>query len=132
MLFLMPIFKYLPKSAIAAIVMIAAARLIEFHLGFLWKIRAYKEIALTLFTFIVTFFLGAEIGIILAVAISIFLVVKHTTLPNIEVLGKTSSGKWRDLRAMEGDAEMFPVCFLFLYFCTFFVHIILGNYCYSY
>lgn len=114
MLFLMPIFEYLPKSAIAAIVMVAAARLIEFHLGFLWKIRAYKEIGLTIFTFIATFFLGAEIGIILAVAISIFLVVKHTTLPNIAVLGKTSNGKWRDLRVMKEDAEMLPVCFCYM------------------
>mgnify|MGYP005996053147 CR=1 FL=1 len=105
----MPAFKYLPKSAIAAIVMVAAARLIEFHFEFLWKIRAYKEIGLTLFTFVATFFFGAELGIVLAIGISIFLVVKHTTLPSIEVLGRTSAGRWRDLRVMKGDAEMFPV-----------------------
>ena len=105
----MPVFYYLPKSAIAAIVIVAAARLIEFHFGFLWKIRAFKEISLTIFTFVATFFLGAELGIVLAIAISIYLVIKHTTLPNVEVLGRTSYGKWRDLRVLKQHAEMFPV-----------------------
>lgn len=29
--------------------------------------------------------------------ISVFLVVKHTTLPNISVLGRNSEGKWVDI-----------------------------------
>lgn len=109
MLFLMPAFYYLPKSAIAAIVMVAAARLIEFHFDLLWKIRAFKEIALTLFTFIATFFLGAELGIVLAIGISIFLVIKHTTLPSVSILGRTPNGRWRDIGVVK-EAEMFPVC----------------------
>lgn len=105
----MPVFYYLPKSATAAIVIVAAGKLIEFHFDFLFKIRAYKEIMLTLFTFVATFFLGAEMGIVLAISISIFLVVKHTTLPSVEVLGRTAEGNWRDLRVMKQNAEMFPV-----------------------
>ena len=34
----MPVFYYLPKAAIAAIVIVAAFRLIEFHLHVLWAV----------------------------------------------------------------------------------------------
>jgi len=106
-LFLTPLFYYLPKSCIAAIVMVAAGRLIEFHFKFLYQIRAWLEILLTLFTFFTTFFLGAEIGIILAIAISLFLVVKHTTLPSVSILGIAPDGKWRDV-ALFKDAQLMP------------------------
>ena len=69
----MPLFTYLPKSAIAAIIMVASAKLIDFHLGFLIKLRAFLEIFLTFITFLATFFLGAELGIIIAIGTHPFL-----------------------------------------------------------
>lgn len=108
MVFLMPLFTYLPKSAIAAIIMVASAKLIDFHLGFLVKLRAFLEIFLTFITFLATFFLGAELGIIIAIGISLFLVVKHTTLPNVAVLGQTSDGKWRDITVLKSYATVYP------------------------
>lgn len=100
-------FHFLPKSAIAAIVIVAAARLLNLHLGFLVQVRAYKEILLTFFAAAATFFLGAELGIVLAIGISIFLVIKHTTLPSVEVLGR-HCGKWKDICALGQKAEQIP------------------------
>jgi MFS superfamily sulfate permease-like transporter len=45
----MPLFYYLPKSAIAAIVMVAAAKLIEFHLKFLIKVTFEFHMEIKLF-----------------------------------------------------------------------------------
>ena len=104
----LPLLHYLPKSAIAAIVIAAAYKLIGLHLGFLFQVGAATEIALTLITLVATFFLGAELGIIIAISISIFLVVKHTTIPHVEILGQTQDNKWRDVRVFK-DAKTFSV-----------------------
>jgi hypothetical protein len=41
-------------------------------------------------------------------AISLFLVVKHTTLPSVSILGLSSNGKWRDV-AVAKEAHLIPV-----------------------
>ena len=34
--------------------------------------------------------------------------VKHTTLPNVAVLGQTSDGKWRDITVLKSYATIYP------------------------
>lgn len=87
-LFLMQIFYYLPKCTIAAIIMVAASKLVEYHdIIFLYHIRAWKEIALALITLVVTFILGPEIGILIALGMSLFLLVKAASAPPVAILG---------------------------------------------
>jgi MFS superfamily sulfate permease-like transporter len=71
------------------------------------QIRAYKEIILCLLCFIGTFFLGPELGILLALIASLYLVVRHTTLPNVAVLGRTSKGQWKDIASFP-SARIIP------------------------
>eukprot|EP01094_Clydonella_sp_ATCC50884_P004316 TRINITY_DN13343_c0_g1_i1.p1 TRINITY_DN13343_c0_g1~~TRINITY_DN13343_c0_g1_i1.p1 ORF type:complete len:301 (-),score=99.81 TRINITY_DN13343_c0_g1_i1:141-980(-) len=106
-LFFMPLFTYLPMTAVAAIVIVAAARLIHFDFAFQWRIRAYREIVLTVLSFLSTFFLGPELGIVVALGVSLFLVVKHTTMPNLAILGRTPSNKWRDI-SLFASADSIP------------------------
>jgi high affinity sulfate transporter 1 len=88
-LFLLPIFEQLPLSVIAAIIVVAASNLIEpHHFVLLARLRAWLEFGLAIVAFAATFLLGPELGILIALAISLYLVVKHTTQPNIAILGR--------------------------------------------
>lgn len=87
-LFLMPLFFYLPRVAIAAVIVYAAARMIHLHhFFFVLKLRAWREVSQTLITLVLTFCLGPEVGILASVFISLFFVVKCSTVPHVSLLG---------------------------------------------
>lgn len=69
--------------------MVALVDLNDFYL--IWKLKDVKEICLVVFAFCVTIFLGAEIGILLNIALAVMLVIRHTTLPHVSVLGVVCS-----------------------------------------
>eukprot|EP01121_Diplochlamys_sp_Union-15-3_P013768 TRINITY_DN4322_c0_g1_i1.p1 TRINITY_DN4322_c0_g1~~TRINITY_DN4322_c0_g1_i1.p1 ORF type:complete len:681 (+),score=115.53 TRINITY_DN4322_c0_g1_i1:89-2131(+) len=104
-LFLGKLFYYLPVVVMAAIIIVAACWLIEIDdLMFLWKIRAWKALIQLTITFWATIILGPELGIFISLGISIFLVIQHTSLPHIAILGK-KDGKFKDVR-LHPDAEV--------------------------
>src|SRR3989338_213436 len=87
-LFLMKLFYYLPKVSIASIIIVASAKLVEYHdIVFLYKIGAWKEIVLAAITLVITFLFGPEIGILVALAMSLFLLVKSASAPPVTILG---------------------------------------------
>jgi len=97
-LFVGGLFYYLPIVVMASIIIVAACWLIELHdILFLWKIKAWKGIVQLVFTFLMTFILGPELGIFISIGISIFFIIQHTSLPHITVLGRDpDSGKYKD------------------------------------
>jgi len=108
-LFLGPIMYFLPRVTMSAIIIVAAYSLFEIHdMLFLWRVRAWKELALLVGTFLVTLGLGVDTGIFIGVGISLLLVVAHTTVPHITILGKNSEGKWVDASS-DLTAELDPV-----------------------
>eukprot|EP01128_Nolandella_sp_AFSM9_P000989 TRINITY_DN1110_c0_g1_i1.p1 TRINITY_DN1110_c0_g1~~TRINITY_DN1110_c0_g1_i1.p1 ORF type:complete len:753 (-),score=141.73 TRINITY_DN1110_c0_g1_i1:197-2347(-) len=109
-LFLTPVVYYLPRVAMSAIICVAAASLVELHdLMFLWRIRAWKELSLLLFTFVVTIAFGVDIGIFIGIGVSLLMVVNHTSVPHISVLGKSQyhNSAWVDVM-QETDAVLDP------------------------
>jgi MFS superfamily sulfate permease-like transporter len=111
-----PIVYYLPRVTMSAIIMIAAYSLIELHdLLFLWKLKAWKEISLLVSTFLITFTLGVDLGIFIGIGISLMLVIAHTSVPHITILGKDSSGSWVDA-SRDSRADIDPVPYGFLLF----------------
>lgn len=100
LLFLVQIFYYLPKSIPAAIILDAAITLLDVgDLWFLWKIRAFFDLALltTIFTFTLLF--GSQVGVLLALSGSILLVVKHSTIPHVSILGRMpETNRFKDVR----------------------------------
>lgn len=93
-----PLFYYLPIVAMNSIIIVAATSLFEFHdLLFLIKIRAWADVLLLIVTFVMTLALGVDIGIFVGIAISLVMVVKHTTYPHISLLGKDPNKKWVDV-----------------------------------
>jgi high affinity sulfate transporter 1 len=108
-LFAGPLFYYLPKVVMAAIIMVAATGLIELEdIVFMTKVRAYRDIFLFFLTFLLTIFLGIDQGIFISIGISVFLVIKHTTVPHVTVLGRVGeTSKYKDV-STHPDAHLTP------------------------
>ncbi len=88
LLFLTPLFYYLPNAILAAIIMVAVFGLIEIR----YPIRLYKnrkdEFLLLIATFLITLTIGIKEGILLGVLISLLLLLYRTSNPHFAVLGK--------------------------------------------
>jgi len=96
-LFLAPFFAYLPRVVMSAIIIIAAYSLLELHdLIFLWKVKAWKDLTLLVFTFLMTVIVGVDLGIFIGMGISLLLVVRHTSFPRVSLMGQDEDGKWKD------------------------------------
>lgn len=83
-----PIFSDLPRVVMSSIIIVASINLFHFDdIMFLWKVRAIQELSLCLLTFVSTLFLGVELGIFISLGISIGLIIKKSSYPNITILG---------------------------------------------
>ena len=106
-LFLTPLFYYLPNAVLAAIIMVAVAGLFDFkEMKQLWKTDK-KDLAMLLVTFISTLLLGIEEGIAVGVVLSLVLVIYSTTRPHSAVLGRLGDTKnYRNIdRYIEAQVE---------------------------
>ena len=88
LLFLTPLFYYLPKAILASVIMVAVFGLIDFKEAIhLWK--SYRSDFWMLFaTFWGTLLLGIEEGVLIGVVLSLAMIIFQTTQPHIAVLGK--------------------------------------------
>ena len=87
LLFLTPLFYYLPNAALAAIIMVAVYRLLDFEEARrVFKIRRADGVALLL-TFALTLLVGVEEGIIAGAAFALLMFIRRTAYPNISELG---------------------------------------------
>ncbi len=88
LLFLTPLFYYLPQAILASVIMVAVFGLIDYkEAGQLWRHHRTDFWMLTA-TFVGTLVLGIEEGILIGVALSMGMMIKQTTLPHIAILGK--------------------------------------------
>jgi SulP family sulfate permease len=112
-LFLTPLFYYLPKAVLAAIIVVAVAGLFNFkEMVYLWKTDR-KDFSMLAVTFVTTLFLGIEEGIGIGVLLSLVLVIYSSTLPHSAELGRLgSSGKFRNLERYK-QAVVEPEMFIF-------------------
>jgi sulfate permease, SulP family len=87
-LFLTPLFYYLPSAVLAAIIMVAVAGLFDFkEMAYLWRTDK-RDLAMLAVTFIATLALGIEEGIAIGVIISLVLVIYSSTKPHHAELGR--------------------------------------------
>ncbi len=88
LLFLTPLFYYLPHSILAAIILMAVSGLFDLsYMKELW-IKNKKEFLVLLFTFLVTLNIGMVIGIFTGVILSILLFLYRAAYPHIARLGR--------------------------------------------
>jgi SulP family sulfate permease len=87
LLLLTPLFYYLPNAALAAVIMIAVYKLLDFQeVRRVFKIRRIDGYALAL-TFILTLLVGVEQGIILGAGFALLAFIRRTAYPHIAELG---------------------------------------------
>jgi len=87
-LFLTPLFYYLPSAVLAAIIMVAVAGLFDAEeMVHLWKTEK-KDLAMLSVTFLATLFLGIEEGIGIGVLLSLIMVIYTSTRPHSTELGR--------------------------------------------
>ncbi len=88
LLFLTPLFEFLPNAVLAAIIMVAVYGLIDYkEAQHLWHSNR-SDFSMWMVTFIATLFIGIEQGIALGVILSLALMIFRTTRPHIAVLGR--------------------------------------------
>lgn len=88
LLFLTPLFYYLPKAILASVIMVAVFGLINVkEAQHLWKTDR-RDFYMLIATFIGTLTLGIEQGILIGVALSLATVIYQTTRPHTAILGK--------------------------------------------
>ncbi|KAI8539905.1 hypothetical protein RHMOL_Rhmol09G0219100 [Rhododendron molle] len=88
LLFLTPLFEYIPQCALAAIVVSAVIGLVDYDKAiFLWRVDK-KDFLLWTITFATTLFLGIEIGVLVGVGVSLGFVIHESANPHVAVLGR--------------------------------------------
>ena len=88
LLFMTPVFYYLPKAILAAIITMSVYKLINIK-EFIHLWHSHKgDFATMLFTFTITVIIGIEEGILIGILLSLSLVLYKSSKPTISVLGK--------------------------------------------
>ncbi len=88
LLYLTPVFYFLPKTVLAAIIVVAVFRLVNVKEAvFLWKANIL-DFWLLIATFISTLVFGIEYGILIGVSLSLIVLIFRTSRPHVTELGK--------------------------------------------
>jgi len=88
LLFLTPLFYYLPQTILASVIMVAVFGLIDFKEPIhLWRANR-TDFWMLIITFVATLTLGIEQGIGIGVILSLAMVIFRTTRPHVAQLGK--------------------------------------------
>ncbi|MBU51779.1 MAG: sodium-independent anion transporter [Deltaproteobacteria bacterium] len=106
--FLTKTFYYMPKAALAAIIMTAVFGLIDVQIvKHLYKVKI-ADMWLLIITFVATLVVGIEPGILIGVGCSLALFLYRSTRPHVAVLGRVGdSVDFRNVRNYE-DASPYP------------------------
>ncbi|MDN5217149.1 solute carrier family 26 protein [Fulvivirgaceae bacterium BMA12] len=88
LLFLTPLFYYLPNAILASVIMVAVFGLIDFKEAvYLWKTDR-RDFLMMVATFVATLTFGIEQGIGVGVVLSLAMVIYRSAYPHVAVLGK--------------------------------------------
>ncbi|MCJ1428439.1 hypothetical protein MMC29_006349 [Sticta canariensis] len=116
-LYLMPYFHYLPKAVLSSMISVVAYSLIEeapHDIRFFLKIRGWPELFMMFLIFASTIFYSLALGIAFGVGLSLLSVIRHSTKPRIQILGKVP-GKENEFENAENcphGLEFFDGCLI--------------------
>ncbi len=102
LLFLTPLFYYLPNAALGAIIIVAVWRLIDFKEARYLLKSDVADFIMMLVTFLGTLFIGVEEGIGIGVGLSLIVMVYRSTRPHLAVLGRIpGTGFYKNINRFE-------------------------------
>jgi len=94
LLFLTPLFQYLPNAILASIIMVSVVKLIDIkYFKYLWQNRK-DEFIVMLVTFLITLFTGITQGILIGVLCSLLLMVYRTSKPHFVEIGNIGNSDY--------------------------------------
>lgn len=98
LLFLTPLFYYIPVAGLSAIIILAALSLIDFdELRYFFRTKP-EDGYIAIFTFFSVLLIGIQEGILLGIGGSLFIVLYRSSRPNLAVLGHvTGTRTYRDV-----------------------------------
>lgn len=88
LLFLTPAFFFLPKSVLAAIIIVAAFGLLDFSMPKNLLSYNLRDLIILNSTLLTTVFIGIKEGIIFGIVLSLIMLIYKTTKPHIAILGQ--------------------------------------------
>lgn len=88
LIFLTPAFFFLPKSVLAAIIIVAAFGLLDFSMPKNLLSYNLRDLIILNSTLLMTVFVGIKEGIIFGIVLSLIMLIYKTTKPHIAVLGQ--------------------------------------------
>ena len=107
LLFLTPVFYYLPKAVLAAIIIVSALGLIDFGVPKDLLKYSIKEFLILNVTLIVTATVGIKEGIAIGVFLSLIMLIYRSTKPHIAILGRVPETHfYRNVKRFEGLLEV--------------------------
>jgi SulP family sulfate permease len=109
LLFLTPLFYYLPNAVLASIIMVAVFGLIDVkYPRQLWKTRK-DEFGLLIATFLITLTVGIKEGILIGVLLSLLLMLYRTSKPHIAILGRVKGTDYfKNITRFSEETEQHP------------------------
>lgn len=118
-LFLTPLFHYLPNAVLAAIILVAVGNLFDFKaMRHIWKYNRGDAAALII-TFVGVLALGIEIGILVGAAVALLVYIWRTSKPHVAVVGRIGDSEiyrnvlrydvktWPELIAIRVDESLY-------------------------
>ncbi|MDH5379507.1 MAG: solute carrier family 26 protein [Cyclobacteriaceae bacterium] len=107
LMFLTPLFFYLPTAILAAVIMVAVFGLIDVKEAVqLWK-SDKRDFILLITTFVLTLFFGVEAGILIGVLLSLVMVIYRSAYPHMAVLGKIeNTNLYRNINRFKNAHEL--------------------------
>ncbi|MEM7381610.1 MAG: sulfate permease, partial [Bacteroidota bacterium] len=107
LLFLTPLFYFLPNAVLASIIIVAVIRLIDLaYAADLWR-RRKDEFAVLFLTFLLTLLLGITQGILIGILFSLLLMVYRTSKPHFAVLGNIKgSDYYKNINRFDDKVEV--------------------------
>ncbi len=106
LLFLTPVFYYLPKSVLAAIIMVAVFGLLDFSVPKQLLKFSKRDLFILNVTLLITATVGIKEGILTGVVLSMVMLIYKTTKPHIAVLGKVPNTHFYRNRKRFKDVEI--------------------------
>ena len=107
LLFLTPVFYYLPKSVLASIMMVTVFRLIDVPFARSLWFRRRDEFFILLGTFLLTLFTGIPEGILVGVLLSLLMMLYRTSMPHFPVLENIKgTDYYRNVDRFSGDQNI--------------------------
>ncbi|SGY29841.1 BQ5605_C002g01088 [Microbotryum silenes-dioicae] len=109
--FLLGFLYALPKCILAVIICVVVFSILAeapHDVMFFWRMRAWVDLSLMAMTFFLSLFISVEIGIIVSVAFSMLLCIKHSSAMRIKILGRVPGTSFYEPLEDDDDDGLFP------------------------